>query len=277
MVFDPIHYLPLIEQKINALDQAAPLAEWNLPPEFATLRRLMEARMIKAGRREYVQVLRLLESFGLDDLHAAVKKALQLGAVGFDAVKHLVLCQVEKRPPIARRSSRFSRSSAFIFSPISLETPARLPLSTSALLTQSFRVCGAQPIFEEIDRTACQRDPCWPFGDPLEPMARAASLSNTSRTARSRTSGENLFVVLLMMLHPTQELEPPANPARFRSTSGAGVTETGSHSSDSTSAQHLNWKWAPQTRGAQWYVQRLTAPSRYSALGWRRSTRPRRP
>jgi len=33
----------------NALDQAAPLAEWDLPPEFATLRRLMEARMIKAG------------------------------------------------------------------------------------------------------------------------------------------------------------------------------------------------------------------------------------
>ena len=93
------HYLPLIERKINALDQAAPLAEWDLPPEFATLRRLMEARMVKAGRREYVQVLRLLESFGIDDLHAAVKKALQLGAVGFDAVKHLVLCQVEKRPP----------------------------------------------------------------------------------------------------------------------------------------------------------------------------------
>jgi hypothetical protein len=99
MVFDPVHYLPLIERKINALDQAAPLAEWDLPPEFATLRRLMEARMIKAGRREYVQVLRLLETFGIDDLHAAVKRALQLGAVGFDAVKHLVLCHVEKRPP----------------------------------------------------------------------------------------------------------------------------------------------------------------------------------
>jgi len=99
MVFDPVHYLPLIEKKINALDQAAPLAGWDLPPEFATLRRLMEARMLKMGRREYVQVLRLLETFGLDDLHAAVKKALQLGAVGFDAVKHLVLCQVDKRPP----------------------------------------------------------------------------------------------------------------------------------------------------------------------------------
>lgn len=99
MVFDPVHYLSLLEQKINALDQAAPLAEWDLPPEFQTLRRLMEARMIKAGRREYVQVLRLLENFDLDDLHVAIKNALRMGAIGFDAVKHLILCQVEKRPP----------------------------------------------------------------------------------------------------------------------------------------------------------------------------------
>jgi hypothetical protein len=99
VVFDPVHYLSLIEQKINALDQAAPLQGWNLPEEFATLRRLMEARMAKHGRREYVQVLRLLESFELADLHAAVKQALQLGAIGFDAVKHLILCRVERRPP----------------------------------------------------------------------------------------------------------------------------------------------------------------------------------
>ena len=36
----------------------------------------------------------------------------------------------------------------------------------------------------------------------------------TIRTARSRTSGVYLFVVLFMMLHSTHELEPPANPAR---------------------------------------------------------------
>lgn len=84
---------------MGALDQAAPLAEWELPEEFATLRRLMEARMIKAGRREYVQVLRLLETFDMADLNVAVKNALRMGAIGFDAIKHLVLCQVEKRPP----------------------------------------------------------------------------------------------------------------------------------------------------------------------------------
>ena len=99
MVFDPIHYLPLIERKIGALDQAAPLAGWELPDAFATLRRLMEARSGRAGRREYVQVLRLFETFGTHDVHAAVRHALRLGAIGFDAVKHLVLCRVEKRPP----------------------------------------------------------------------------------------------------------------------------------------------------------------------------------
>lgn len=99
IVFNPIHYLPLLEQKINALDQAAPLQGWELPEEFATLRRLMEARMNRHGRREYVQVLRLLETFDLADLHAAVKQALQMGAIGFDAVKHLLLCRVEHRPP----------------------------------------------------------------------------------------------------------------------------------------------------------------------------------
>ena len=99
MVFDPVHYLRLLEKKIGAFDQAAPLVGWDLPPEFQTLRRLMEARMIKAGRREYVQVLRLLETFEIGDLHVAIKNALRMGAIGFDAVKHLVLCQVEKRTP----------------------------------------------------------------------------------------------------------------------------------------------------------------------------------
>jgi transposase len=98
-VFDPLHYLALLEHKVGAIDQAAPLQGWNLPEAFATLRRLLEARLGKAGKREYVQVLRLLETFRLDDVHAAVREALRLGALGYDAVKHLVLCRLERRPP----------------------------------------------------------------------------------------------------------------------------------------------------------------------------------
>ncbi len=99
VVYDPLHYLPLLERKIGALDQAAPLVGWDLPDAFGTLRRLMEARLGKAGKREYVQVLRLLETFPLTEVTAAVHQALRLGAIGFDAVKHLVLCRIERRPP----------------------------------------------------------------------------------------------------------------------------------------------------------------------------------
>ena len=98
-VFDPLHYLALIEQKINALDQAAPLADWQLPEEFATLRRLLEMRMGKPGKREFVQVLRLMETFRIEDVTAAVGDAIARGAIGFDAIKHLVLCCIERRPP----------------------------------------------------------------------------------------------------------------------------------------------------------------------------------
>ena len=98
-VFNPLHYLALIEQKTNALDQAAPLADWKLPDAFATLRRLLEARMGKKGKREFVQVLRLMEIFNIDDVAAGVGDAIARGAVGFDAVKHLVLCRIERRPP----------------------------------------------------------------------------------------------------------------------------------------------------------------------------------
>ena len=98
-VFDPIHYLPLLERKPGALDQAAPLQGWDLPEEFGTLRRLLESRMGRRGKREFVQVLRLLETFSQQEVQAAVKDALRLGAISFDAVKHLVLCRLEGRPP----------------------------------------------------------------------------------------------------------------------------------------------------------------------------------
>jgi transposase len=98
-VFDPLHYLALLEQKTGALDQAAPLVGWNLPEEFATFRRLLEARLGKRGKREFVQVLRLLETFRRDDVVAGIRESIARGTIGFDAVKHLVLCRIERRPP----------------------------------------------------------------------------------------------------------------------------------------------------------------------------------
>ena len=99
LIFEPRHYLALLERKIGALDQAAPLAGWALPDEFLRLRRLLEARLGKTGTREYVQVLRLLEDFRFDHVRGAIRDAVRLGAIGFDAVKHLVRCRLDHRPP----------------------------------------------------------------------------------------------------------------------------------------------------------------------------------
>ena len=99
VIFEPMHYLALLEQKTRALDQAAPLAGWQLPECFATLRRLLEARLNKHGSREYVQVLRLMETFAIEEVTHAIEDALQLGTISFDAVKHLLLCRIDRRPP----------------------------------------------------------------------------------------------------------------------------------------------------------------------------------
>jgi hypothetical protein len=98
-IYDPRHYLALLEHKSRALDQAAPLEGWPLPSCFQTLRRLLEARLCKHAGREYIQVLRLLETFAMAEVAAAVEHALHLGTISFDAVRHLLLCRIEHRPP----------------------------------------------------------------------------------------------------------------------------------------------------------------------------------
>ena len=55
--------------------------------------------MGRRGKREFVQVLRLMETFSHQEVHHAVKDSLRLGAISFDAVKHLLLCRLEGRPP----------------------------------------------------------------------------------------------------------------------------------------------------------------------------------
>ncbi len=61
----------------------------SLPDELLRLSGCFRARLGTAGRREYVQVLRLLEDFSLEDIRFAAP--LKLGTISFDAVKHLLL------------------------------------------------------------------------------------------------------------------------------------------------------------------------------------------
>ena len=62
-----------------------------------------EATVEVGGRREKVafcliQVLRLLEDFPERQVTAAVQDAVKRRLIGFDAVKHLLLARIERRP-----------------------------------------------------------------------------------------------------------------------------------------------------------------------------------
>ena len=102
---------------------------------------------------------------------------------------------------LARRSSLFSRSSSFTRCASAVVTPSRRPVSTSTRLTHSLSVCGTQPILGAMDSMAAH-------SEGYSPRCYC-----TMRTARSRTSGENLFD--FFMAQSSQRFEPPQNTGRF--------------------------------------------------------------
>ncbi len=94
-VFDPLHYLPLLERKPGGLDGAMPFVSWELPECFHTLRRYLEARGGNGGKREYIQVLQLLRDFPLPELRHAIERAFECSCVNFDSVKMILLSSRE--------------------------------------------------------------------------------------------------------------------------------------------------------------------------------------
>ena len=89
-IFDPLHYLPLLERKPGSLDHARPLAGWDLPEEFAILRRKLEAQR-PDGTKEYIGVLLLLREYSLAHVAIAVRHAVRWTAPTADAVKQLLI------------------------------------------------------------------------------------------------------------------------------------------------------------------------------------------
>jgi hypothetical protein len=94
-ILDPMHYLPLVERKPGSLDYARPLEDWALPEVFGLLRRRLEEahreRNPGDGTREYIRVLRLLESVSIGELTKAVEQALSMRCPGRDAVAQFLV------------------------------------------------------------------------------------------------------------------------------------------------------------------------------------------
>jgi len=90
-IFEPLHYLPLLERKPGALDGALPFTDWELPKCFETLRRYLEARSGNPGKREYILILQLLRDYGISEVRRAVERAFEYNAVNFESIKMLIM------------------------------------------------------------------------------------------------------------------------------------------------------------------------------------------
>jgi transposase len=75
----PEHYLGLLEKRPGALDAALPFVDWELPNCFELLRKRMETRWGRGkGTKEYIEVLRLMETRSLPKLTRAIQRALEV-------------------------------------------------------------------------------------------------------------------------------------------------------------------------------------------------------
>jgi transposase len=97
VVYNPLHYLALLERKPGGLDFAKPLEGWDLPECFGVLRRRLETERKGEGTREFIKVLRLLEHASPGELARAIDYALDIGTTEADAVR-LILEHRREQP-----------------------------------------------------------------------------------------------------------------------------------------------------------------------------------
>jgi transposase len=89
-IFEPMHYLELLERKPGALDHARPLEDWQLPVCFNAYRRLLETHRDN-GAKEYIQILLLLNKYSIRQIAGAINKALNYRIYCYDAIPQFLL------------------------------------------------------------------------------------------------------------------------------------------------------------------------------------------
>ncbi len=99
-IFNPVHYLALLERKPGGLDHAQPLEDWDLPECFTILRRRLEREDTDGlGTREFIRVLRLLEHASVKQLADTIEYALDIGILDADSIR--VILEHRRESPVA--------------------------------------------------------------------------------------------------------------------------------------------------------------------------------
>jgi transposase len=83
-IYDPWHYLAVLERKPGALRNGAPFKQWSLPEAMSDVRTALAGRL--GGDREFVNILSVVGRYGLDPVAAACKQAITDKTISGDII-----------------------------------------------------------------------------------------------------------------------------------------------------------------------------------------------
>jgi len=101
-LFDPQHYLPLLEQRPGAFEHARPLRAWRKtwPPVYEQLLAQLRTTWPDGrGVREFIRVLKLHRDHPAAQIEQAIQRALALGCPHLEGIR-LCLHQLREAAPL---------------------------------------------------------------------------------------------------------------------------------------------------------------------------------
>ncbi|MFA7402432.1 MAG: IS21 family transposase [Pelobacteraceae bacterium] len=84
VIYDPWHYLAVLEKKSGALRNGAPFKQWDLPESMGTVRTILETRA--DGDRQFVSILSVVSRYGLEPVATACAQVIADKTVSSDVV-----------------------------------------------------------------------------------------------------------------------------------------------------------------------------------------------
>jgi transposase len=103
-IFDPLHYLPLLEQRPGAFEHAKPIRRWRegWPPVYERLLAHLRARWPDScGIREFVRILKLHRDHPAQLVEQAVSLALEYGCAHSEGVELCLQQLLNPESPVA--------------------------------------------------------------------------------------------------------------------------------------------------------------------------------
>lgn len=88
-IFDPWHYLPVLDRKPGALRNGAPFRHWDLPEAIVRIGEQLQRRY-PDWDRQYVGILQTVPLYGLEAVETACSKALDAGVFSKEVVLNLL-------------------------------------------------------------------------------------------------------------------------------------------------------------------------------------------